>query len=157
MSYVVWDPSLETGDARVDTQHMGLFELLNELHTAVVEQRGNEITEEVIFRLMRYAATHFEDEEALMEHYGYPGLAQHRLLHRELARETTSLAERYMEGRAILPLTISMFLHDWLLTHIRAEDMKAIEFINEKRPHLDTLDKHPDDPWTGPVRPWKKL
>jgi hemerythrin-like metal-binding protein len=153
---VEWDPTLETGDALVDAQHKGLFELLNELHTAVVEQRGNEIAEEVIYRLLRYTATHFADEEALMERFGYPGVFEHHQLHQALTRETASLAERYLDGHDVLPLTISMFLHDWLMKHIREQDQRVIAYVNEHRAHVEPLGKHEDDPWVGRVEPWKE-
>ncbi len=133
MPFAQWDHSLETGDVRVDTQHRQLFSLVNDLHDAVVEQRAQELIEEVLYRMMHYAGTHFRDEEALMAEWDYPDTARHQMLHRQFTKDTKRLSEEFLDGEPIMSMTLSLYLHDWLTSHILGEDMRLVEHINMRK------------------------
>lgn len=145
MTYLPWDPKLETGDPMIDAQHQSLFALVNELHTSIVDHDATAGTENSISRLIHYVNTHFDAEEAYMERHGYPRLGEHHLLHLRLRRETESLASRYLEGNGILPLTISMFLYDWLTHHVAEEDQQMVAWVKANGLELAQVD--PSDPW----------
>ena len=129
MTYATWDPTLETGNELVDSQHKQLFELINELHDAIVDGDALETQQSILDRLLAYAETHFLDEEKLMASVGYPGLAAQQEMHREYTFETNRLAEDARASEMVLPITLAVFLHEWLTKHIRIEDRKIGEYI----------------------------
>jgi hemerythrin len=129
MAYVTWDPSLETGNDVVDREHRGLYDLLNELYDSIVESSGVEVQGEVLSRLADYAVVHFADEEALMRSIGYPALGEQQRMHKDFVAEVGEMSEEWRSGGTLLPLTVAMFLRQWLQEHIGTEDKKIGEFI----------------------------
>ncbi len=132
MTYATWDPTLETGNELVDSQHKQLFELINELHDAIVDGHALETQQSILDRLLAYAETHFLDEEKLMASVGYPELAAQQEMHREYTFETNRLAENARASEMVLPITLAVFLHEWLAKHIRIEDRKIGEYIRSQ-------------------------
>jgi hemerythrin len=129
MTYAVWDESLETGNALVDDQHKQLFALINELHDSIIEGDALETQQSVLARLMDYSEQHFQAEEGLMGSVGYPGLIAQQEMHREFTFKTTEMVEESRGDQPVLPITLAVFLSDWLTHHIRAEDKKIGEWI----------------------------
>lgn len=133
MTYAKWDPTLETGNELVDSQHKELFNIINELHDSIVDREDHEIQAAILARLMSYAEHHFTDEEALMRSIFYPGLTEQKAMHKAFKAEARELSNEYTSGKTLLPITLAIFLHDWLVKHIRIEDRKIGEFIRAKQ------------------------
>jgi hemerythrin len=132
MTYAIWDSTLETGNELVDSEHKQLFAIINELHDSIVERHDRRVQDDILVRLMMYARDHFTHEEELMRSIFYPGLVDQKRMHKEFSEEATILAAEYHSSEKLLPITLAMFLHDWLVKHIRIEDRKIGEFIREK-------------------------
>ena len=130
MTYFEWDPALETGHPKIDTQHKALFELVNGLQTAVEQHADDEnAVADAIYGLCGYVVEHFRDEEALMVEYHYPGLGLHRALHERLTGETLSLMARYINGEDIAPEQLAPMMADWLKNHMLQNDMEMAKFV----------------------------
>jgi hemerythrin len=129
MTYAEWDESLATGNELVDSQHKQLFELINELHDSILDGHALDAQEATLTRLMDYAETHFQAEEGLMASVGYPELTAQQEMHREYTFKTTRMLEEARANEPVLPITLAMFLYDWLSHHIRVEDKKIGEWI----------------------------
>lgn len=136
MAFADWDPTLETGNRLVDSQHRELFAAVTELHDAIVSHNDVAVLGGILYRLQRYTAVHFGDEEGLMAEVGYPDLDRHHGLHLELADETSHLTSEYLSGRLTLGVTLAEFLRDWLTHHIGEEDRRLAEHIRATRPDL---------------------
>ncbi len=132
MAYATWKSSLETGDTLVDSEHKEIFSLVNELHDAIVQRRERAAQDEILASITVTAREHFVHEEALMRSIHYPGLLEQKKLHKAFLAETKRLSAEYECGEARLPITLAMFLHEWLVTHMRVEDRKIGEFIRER-------------------------
>lgn len=133
MAYVTWDPALQTGNEVVDRQHRGLYDLLNELYDSIVESPEIEAQDEVLSRMAEYAVVHFADEEGLMRSIDYPALGEQQRLHQEFVAEVGRMTEEWRSGGTLLPLTVAMFLRQWLAEHIGVEDKKIGDFIRANR------------------------
>ena len=48
MSIVKWSNSLLTGNEMIDSEHKMLVELVNSLHTAILEDRADEVISSVL-------------------------------------------------------------------------------------------------------------
>lgn len=131
MTGIVWDPSLETGDAMIDAQHKHLFALVNDLRNACVENRGSEATTVVLGELGAYVTDHFAAEQALMirSHYPVDAMVDHLSQHRALTERTTEIASQHQRGELTTVLPLAEFLHEWLRTHIRKTDRALVDYV----------------------------
>lgn len=129
MGYAKWDASLETGNELVDSEHRALFDLISELYDSIVNKDEREVQGDVLVRMVAYAHDHFAHEEALMRSISYPRLDDQMRFHAEFAAETKRLSDQYASGEMLLPITLAIFVYDWLVKHIRVEDRKIGEFI----------------------------
>jgi hemerythrin len=140
MAYV-WDKNLETGHKLIDNQHRQLVQAVNELQEA--NARGTaaeEITRTIDF-LLGYTVKHFHDEEALQIEYGYPDYYEHVGYHREFKGQVAQLAQRLQEEGPTRELVerITPHIGDWLLHHIKSDDLKMATYIQ----HEDARRKGP--------------
>jgi hemerythrin-like metal-binding protein len=115
----------------MDDQHTVLFGMLNDLHDAMMKGEAQKIAGPLLRKLAAYTHEHFTAEEAMMAASGYAGLAQHRVIHRELTRQVDEFAARYERGEGALNLQLMNFLRDWLTNHIQKEDQKYGPWLNE--------------------------
>jgi hemerythrin-like metal-binding protein len=129
MARAKWNSALETGNLLVDGEHRHLFELINSLHDAIVAKADREQQEQLIFSIIEHVTAHFSHEEALMEETHFPGLRHQRVLHKEFMKKSRALVDEYLSGAVSLPITLELYLYDWLVTHVRTEDRLIGEHI----------------------------
>ena len=86
---------------------------------------------EVLFDVLAYASTHFDDEEALMERIGFPGLERQKALHAEFRIEVARRWRAVRGGRrdARRAACVQHRLQDWLVHHVWEEDLQFAEYI----------------------------
>jgi hemerythrin len=131
MALVVWTEKLSVGVKSIDDQHTVLFETVNDLHAAMMKGQARAIIGELLHRLLTYTRDHFSAEEEMMDRVKYPGLSQHKILHRNLTKQVEDFIARYEKGEITLSQDVSSFLSDWLKTHILAEDQSYGPWMNE--------------------------
>jgi hemerythrin-like metal-binding protein len=124
MALLTWSSKYSVGIASMDSQHMTLFNMINELHEAMMQRNAQYIAGPLLRRLADYTRRHFTAEEALMAANNYPGLRQHRELHRELTSKVEDFIARQENGELTLSIHLMNFLRDWLTTHIQQADQK---------------------------------
>jgi len=130
MDFFTWNDRFSTGIEAMDSQHQDFLSLLNELHGAV-EGRGRGNLTSLLDSFENYVRVHFTAEENLLRRVCYPDLpAQHRQ-HNFFAAQVAELKRRNSSGEAGLGASTLVFLRDWLLNHILAEDRKYGDFIAE--------------------------
>jgi hemerythrin-like metal-binding protein len=118
MALMTWNSRLSVGVEKLDEQHHVLFEILNDLHAAMMKGNAQSITASLLKNLVEYTRTHFTIEEGLMARTGYPGIDAHRVQHRALIKQVESYADRFERGEITLNLHLLNFLRDWLTNHI---------------------------------------
>jgi len=136
MSYFPWSDEYSVHLRVIDNDHKDLVFIVNALHDAICHGSTRSQIGQIIGNLAKYVDEHFRREEALMETYGYPGLARHRRLHRQLARTVHGI--RIIFGKKpnlIDPGRFLNFLRDWLIHHILEEDTKYAPYL---RGDMDT-------------------
>lgn len=128
MSPAEWDPTLETGNALVDSQHRALVRLIGEVEQALGRDDETAV-EEALFGLLRYVGIHFGEEEMLMAESGYPELDAHRALHHAFTHEVSAMTRAYFEGREGLPDEVCRVVHEWLVDHLMRHDRAMVEWV----------------------------
>lgn len=123
-----WADTYRVGIEEIDSQHLELVRLLNELHHAIVEHQPWSSASKTLKHLAHYAETHFAAEERLMQASDYPDLDIHHRLHETLLRQVNSLQEKLELG--VLPVNFELlgFLKRWLFEHINGDDKEFARF-----------------------------
>ena len=131
MALLTWNSRYSVGVEAMDNQHTVLFGLLNDLHAAMMKGQARILTGPLLLRLVEYTHIHFSDEEQMMAAARYPGLADHRIKHRELIKQVEEYAARFERGEVALNIQLLNFLRDWLSNHIQKVDHEYGPWLNE--------------------------
>lgn len=118
-----WSEAFATGVAEIDAQHRELLEQVDRLLGAIGSDPH--AVGRVLDFVGDYAVSHFEMEERLMEHHGYPQAEAHRAAHASFVRTFGRLRYDYdldglTEGFSEL---VSGWLVEWLKGHILDLDL----------------------------------
>jgi len=130
----VWDESLRTGEATIDEQHKNLFSAINSLIQTIEQGKsGDELKKSLDF-LNDYTITHFYEEEQIQKKYQYPDYPNHRELHEGLKKVVRDLQVQFiMKGPSEeLAQSIQIKVGDWLVTHIKSQDVKIGAHLRSK-------------------------
>ena len=130
MALLAWNSRYSVGVKALDGQHTVLFNTLNDLHAAMMNGNGKTMTGPLLRKLVEYTRTHFADEEAMLTATKYPGLADHKVRHRELINQVNGYVDSFDRGDAALNLHLITFLSDWLTNHIQKSDHDYSSWLN---------------------------
>jgi hemerythrin len=122
---------LKTGIAAVDEQHAVLIDIYNELISAMEENHGNRVMNEILARLFRYAKEHFSAEEELLLEHHYDELQRHQDKHTDLVKSIRRYVFRHTRGGERITQEMVNFIGTWITEHIMVEDMKYVDCLNE--------------------------
>ncbi len=122
MAHIQWSDRLSVGLASIDAQHRKLVDFINELYDAMMKGEGKSHTGPILKKLIRYTHEHFAVEEADMQKSGYPDIAHHKELHRELTKQVEDFEARFERGEVTLSISMLQFLNEWLTGHIIGVD-----------------------------------
>ena len=131
MDLIRWSSRLSVGVTEFDNQHRNMIEMINTLHAAMKTGKGASITGDIIDGLIAYTSSHFAAEELLMLQHNFPGFDKHKAEHAALVKQVLQMQSKYNEGKA-LPQSLMMFIKEWLMTHILAEDREYGPYLNSK-------------------------
>jgi len=122
MAFLTWEKKYSVGVQSLDQQHTALFDIINDLHTAMMQGKAQNVTAPLLRKLADYTRYHFAAEEALLMAKAYPGLAEHRLLHVDLVKQVEDFVHRSERGDITLSVDLMNFLRNWLTDHILKVD-----------------------------------
>ncbi|HEY5672954.1 MAG TPA: bacteriohemerythrin [Malonomonas sp.] len=132
MSIIIWKKEYSVGVADIDNDHKKLISMINQLHLAMGNDRGQALIKTIISDMLDYTKMHFAKEEAYMRQAEYLGLLQHFREHDNFVRKTQDLKQRSESGEFVLSLEVVQFLSDWLKNHILETDMKYVPTFKQK-------------------------
>lgn len=104
MALLTWSSKYSVGVQAMDSQHTRLFNILNQLHAAMMKGQAQQVTGSLLLELTSYTRNHFAAEESLMASASYPGLAQHRIRHQDLMKQVEEFVARHKRGEATVNL-----------------------------------------------------
>jgi hemerythrin len=120
--FIEWSEALSVGIDEIDSQHMVLVDLINEMHDAIHSRHGSEAVKDVLGKLAEYTKIHFAVEESLMRILGYPGYDDHKVQHEELIHSMLDLQHKVDTGKTAIGFELMHFLKIWLTRHIMESD-----------------------------------
>jgi hemerythrin len=130
---VTWSPSYSMGVKKIDDQHKGLLDFVNDLYN---HSTGNEKEEyayfkEVIQQAVQYVKDHFQTEEKLMIGTKFPGYPEHKKAHDEFTLTVVKSVKDYESGKRLVLEKFARFLKEWVLTHIAVMDRQYAEYFKK--------------------------
>lgn len=141
--FVEWSDTLDLGIDCMDEDDKILISQIKKCQMAIVEE--HEDLDETIADLNKFVKKHFEREEYVMESCGYPGLANHRQVHRLLLKQLAEKVQQ-LKSNAIPKESLQKFLAGWLVDHINTMDRAYVPYCEGadkliKRGLLDASDE----------------
>jgi hemerythrin len=131
MAYFSWTDDLSVGNRFIDADHRQIINIINRLHDAMQERRGDEVLEKVLFDLMVYTKGHFQREEDHMKAIDFPGFAKHQREHQLLLEQLAALRQQFKDNPTHLSVLTAQFLHGWLTQHILGSDMELSDSLSK--------------------------
>ena len=129
----------EVGIAEINKQHLRLASYAVEFSQIVEELSTREPSNEdwrridaLLSKIMRFVATHFSEEEALMREHGYPDYEAHKKLHDKFTAEMVKMQGEINNRNIKFKKKMASLLWDWLYKHINEGDYQYREFFKEK-------------------------
>lgn len=129
MAFMTWNDSYSVGVKTIDQQHAGLFAMVNELHSAMMNGQAKEVVGPLLEKLVKYTVEHFDYEERMMQAAKYPDLEAHRKHHANLKQQVGDFMARYKRGDGTVNIELLKFLSNWLTKHIQREDKQYRPFL----------------------------
>lgn len=122
---VAWNDAFSVGDALIDAQHRAFFDQIGAVVQALGRGEGREAVLEFYCTFVDSLVRHFDDEEALLQRLGYPGLNEHRLEHVALMGAVTAIEGMLVTSETIHELRfVIKRLFTSLVEHLVSEDMR---------------------------------
>ena len=128
--FLVWRDDWLLGHESVDEQHLAVADKLNDLHRFLVQERcGLDQLCLKLAELLEMTRRHFQDEEALMEAHGYPGLKAHHREHAMLLAEMQEYMREIEAGRRAFSLQTLTALKYWQIDHVLNSDQEFVAYL----------------------------
>ena len=138
-----WDPKFKIGIPLIDAQHEHLVKLCNDFYQSLLKSKSNTnedyhaLVKQTLENCLNYAATHFKEEERLMEASKFSGYKQHKDAHNSFTAKC-EIAYAEIDRMPISEaIKFALFLYDWINTHIAHEDRlympTLVEFLKEQK------------------------
>lgn len=128
---VQWTPKLDLHIPMVDSQHRQLCDYINELYFAMKNNRTGQELKAIMGKLRDYTAKHFQDEEGLFEITDYPGVKEHKAIHRKFVEKLNTCEAQLGSGTAAVSMDLLTFLKDWLIQHIAGTDTTYLPYVKK--------------------------
>ncbi|MBF0295062.1 MAG: bacteriohemerythrin [Magnetococcales bacterium] len=126
---IQWDDSLDVGVRQFNEDHQRLIDFINALHAAMRDGEGKARMGAILQGLADFTRTHFAREEAAMQQHGYERYPQQKEQHVKLVAQLVEQQAAFEAGSTTVALDMLSFLHDWLIKHIKGEDMRYRPFF----------------------------
>ena len=86
----------------------------------------------IINDLITYSKQHLTTEEALLEKYDYPELAEQKEQHKLFIAKIEEFKEDFRKNHFMLHFNMAIFLKTWISNHIEVLDKKYSQFLNDR-------------------------
>jgi len=126
--FIKWQEKNSTGIAIIDEQHRGILSLINSLyHLTEKGYCDDTLCSFISDTLKNYSRIHFLTEERFLQAAGYPGLEEHKEMHRKLSQETERIGHATITEHDTRPLL--NLLKKWWIEHINEQDMLFVPYL----------------------------
>ena len=130
MPLFTWEDKFSVGNHTMDSHHMKLFDILNVIHDATLQGRGEEIIATQLKELASYTKYHFDEEEKLMVAANYPQLSSQQAAHKAFLAKIQEYQDEVAKGNGLYVVSnVAVTVKDWLKQHILTMDMQYESYL----------------------------
>ncbi len=124
--FFVWQKQYELGFDTIDKHHKKLVSYINQIHEAFTAGDPVQEVKKIFEELLKYTEYHFEFEEKIFHKIGYNQADEHIKKHHSFEKKIRDFMTDYEKNydNPKFEQVVTLFLKDWLLTHILVEDRK---------------------------------
>ncbi len=135
--FLVWRDDWMLGFEELDEQHLELADTLNALHRFIAREDARAFTGMdrlcgQLSDMLEMTRCHFQDEEALMQARGFPGLTAHHREHALLLAELQECIREIESGAKPFTLSTLSALKYWQIDHVLNSDMEFADFLRRR-------------------------
>lgn len=132
---VPWRAEWESGERLIDDGHRRLLDRANDLLDVSLTGCSRERLLERMDELLSEIRTHFSEEESVLARVGYPDLAAHEGLHRDLIRAAADLRAK-SEGEGVdTGLLLDFIVHRVVMDHLVHADTLFFAYTRGPEAH----------------------
>ena len=124
MSFFEWNGQYDLGLDDIDNDHRRFLGLINTLHEAVQQGKGQDLQGKILSNLILHVNSHFAAEEDLMLRCRYPSYQDHKSEHRIFAQHVYELQRQFAFGNQATATEMLNSLATWFQHHITGTDIK---------------------------------
>jgi len=132
MGLFTWENIYSVGVAKLDAQHMKLFEIANRFHAAFERRESRPVLVAIFTELVEYTATHIADEKRLLQEHGCPDHKLHKANHALLVGLVLSYKRQLENGEPDIEQHAMGFIKTWLNDHILGMDRSYAEHAKSR-------------------------
>ena len=133
---MTWDERFSVGVGTLDEQHTVLFGILNDLYDAMKKGQAHAANRPPAAQAGQlYTPAFLFPKRRRWRPPAFPGLAAHRVLHRDLIQQVEKLDARFERNDIMLSVDLFNFLRDWLTNHIQKTDKEYGPWLIEHGVH----------------------
>jgi hemerythrin-like metal-binding protein len=130
MSFFVWQSKYATGIESIDSDHMKLVEIIEQIYTALTKGEAKGVIAKIVGDLNEYTDYHFSREEKIMKSIGYGGYDEHIKAHKVFTTKVKEYLKMLQIGQTNISVDVITFLRDWLILHIQNTDRAYLPDFN---------------------------
>ena len=138
---IKWDPKFKIGIPVIDAQHEHLVNLCNDFYQSLLKSKDKQnyqsLVKQTLENCLNYASTHFKEEERLMKASNFDGYRQHKHSHDTFTAKCQITYESIDNISISEAIKFSLFLYEWINTHIAHEDRlylpTLVEFLKTQQ------------------------
>ncbi len=131
-----WKSAFCCGHPAIDTQHMVLVAMANDLLNRMLAGASKAEVTPVITALFDEVGRHFSDEERHLASIGYAGLTEHTREHARLLQQCRELARQFEEDRLVLGELFAFLAHEVVMRHMLDADRAFFPCIQQAQAEL---------------------
>ncbi|HBG87280.1 MAG TPA: hemerythrin [Marinilabiliaceae bacterium] len=125
---IEWTEKLSVNNQTIDSEHKSLFDALGMYYKGVQNGASKESLQALLSNLSDYVVTHFNNEERYLLEIGYSDLPKHKEEHRAFTDKVKEFINSYNSGKAPASYEVTHFIMDWIVNHIKREDMRYARY-----------------------------
>lgn len=127
--YIVWKDYLNVGIDEIDEQHKKFAGILNDFYDNFHFSDLQRSMKTAFFTLKSYAGYHFNVEEDLMAHFGYPGLSGQKTEHDQFRNRLGDLKREFDLYGTEIKIDLLKFMKQWFIGHIGGIDKEVADYF----------------------------
>lgn len=125
MEIIEWQDKFSVGNDEIDSQHKGLFEILNSIVRDHYPNVRSPKLDELFKKFEEYADKHFSFEQEYMKQIDYPCYETQISQHEYYMNKLSEL----MRDEFTVPNDVHNFLRNWLVNHVLKCDGQIREYV----------------------------